>query len=66
MAMANVPRGTLKGGTWVYVDESKMGGKMVKSRYSMNELPPTVYTFKWEVMGEGGWQTIVEGKTTKK
>jgi hypothetical protein len=44
---------------------SRMDGKMVKSRYSMNELSPTAYTFKWEMMGESGWQTIAEGKTTK-
>ena len=66
MAMATLPRGTVQGGAWVYVDESEMGGKIVKSRYSMNELSPTAYTFKWEMLGEGGWQTIVEGKTTKK
>ncbi len=66
MAMATVPRGTVQGGAWVYNDESRMGGKMMKSRYSMNELSPTAYTFKWEMMGEGGWQTIVEGKATKK
>jgi hypothetical protein len=66
MAMATVPRGTMEGGTWVYNDEAKMGGKMVKSRYMIKETSPTSYTFKWEMLGEdGAWQTIMEGKSTK-
>jgi hypothetical protein len=67
MAMTSVPRGTVKGGAWVYEDESKMGGKMVKSRYLINETSPSAYTFKWEMLGENGaWQTIVAGTSTKK
>ncbi len=66
MDMATVPRGTVQDGTWVYNDESKMGGKMVKSRYTINETSPTSYTFKWELLGEdGAWQTLFEGKSTK-
>ncbi|MBZ5589268.1 MAG: DUF1579 domain-containing protein [Acidobacteriia bacterium] len=67
MAMTSVPRGHVNGGSWVYEDESKMGGKLVKSRYVMNETSPTAYAFKWEMLGENGaWQTIVEGTSTKK
>jgi hypothetical protein len=66
MAMTTVPRGTVKDGAWVYEDESKMGGKIVKSRYLMNETTPNSYTFKWQTLGEdGAWQTLVEGKATK-
>ncbi len=66
MAMATVPRGTLEGGTWVYNDETKMGGKMVKSRYTIKDTTPTSYTFRWELLGEdGAWQTVMEGKATK-
>jgi hypothetical protein len=66
MAMASVPRGTVQGDTWTYNDEAKMGGKMVKSRFIIKETSPTSYTFKWEMLGEGGaWQTIMEGKATK-
>jgi len=66
MAMASVPRGTVDGGTWVYNDEAKMGGKTVKSRYTINTTSPTSYTFKWETQGEdGAWQTMMEGKSTK-
>jgi uncharacterized protein DUF1579 len=66
MVMASVPRGTVQGGTWVYDDETKMGGKSVKSRYTIKEMSPTSYTFKWETMGDdGAWQTVMEGKSTK-
>lgn len=66
MVMSSVPRGTLQGSTWVYQDESKMGGKMLKSRYSITEMGPNAYSFKWEMMGDAGWQTIIDGKSTKK
>ena len=66
MTMASVPKGTIQGNTWTYTDESKMGGKMVKSRYVMEQLSPTSYTFKWEMQDEAGaWQTIMDGKATK-
>ena len=66
MVMASVPRGTVQGGTWVYDDETKMAGKSVKSRYTIKEMSPTSYTFKWETMGDdGAWQTVMEGKSTK-
>ena len=66
MAMASVPRGTVQGDTWTYTDEGKMGGKMVKSRYVIQQLSPTSYTFKWEMQDEASaWQTIMDGKATK-
>jgi hypothetical protein len=66
MTMTTVPRGTLQGDTWTYDDESKMGGKLVKSRYTMKVLSPTAYSFKWEMQGEGGqWMTVMEGKSNK-
>ena len=61
-----VSRGSVQGDTWVYTDESKMGGKTIKSRYTMKTLSPTAYTFKWEMEGAGGtWSTLMEGKSTK-
>jgi hypothetical protein len=66
MAMSTVPRGTREGDTWTYTDESKMGGKLVKSRYVMKEVSPTSYTFKYEVQGDDGkWATMMEGTETK-
>jgi hypothetical protein len=67
MAMASVPRGTFENGAWVFSDESKMGGQIVKSRYLIHETSPRAYTFKWEMVGkDGAWHTIVEGTSTKK
>jgi len=66
MDMATVPRGTVQDRSWVYDDEAKMGGKMVKSRYTIQEISPTSYTFKWEILGDdGAWQTLMEGKSNK-
>lgn len=66
MTMSTVPRGTVAGATWTYTDDSKMGGKLVKSRYVFKELSATSYTFKWELLGEDGkWMTIMDGTTKK-
>jgi len=66
MVPTTVSRGSVQGDTWVYTDESKMGGKLVKSRYTMKLLSPTSYSFKWEMQGEGGaWSALMEGKSTK-
>jgi len=67
MSMTSVPKGTVEGGKWTYTDESKMGGKMVKSRYLINETSPTSYTFRMEMLDDkGAWQTIMDGTSTKK
>lgn len=65
MIPTTVSRGTVQGDTWSYTDESKMGGKMVKSRFTIKQLSPTSYTFKWEMQGDGTWSTVMEGKSTK-
>ena len=65
MAMLSVPRGRVEGDTWVYDDESEMGGVKVKSRFTL-KTSQSSYTFKWEMLGEdGAWQTIVEGTATR-
>jgi len=44
-----------------------MGGRMVKSRNTINETSPTGYAFEWEILGEdGSSQAIFEGKNNKK
>ena len=43
-----------------------MGGKPMKSRYTIKQLSPTAYSFKWEMQGDAGtWSTLMEGKSTK-
>lgn len=66
MTMTSVPRGTVKGDTWTYLDESTMGGKPMKVRVTIQELSPTAYTFKMEMQGDDGkWMTTMESKSTK-
>jgi hypothetical protein len=66
MTMTTVPRGTVKGDTWTYTDESMMGGQKVKSRVTMKELSPTSYSFVMDVQGaDGKWTTLMESKQTK-
>ena len=66
MTMTTVPMGKVDGKTWVYHDESTMGGTTVKGRYTIVETSDTSYTFKWEMQGpDGQWMTIMEGKGKK-
>ena len=66
MTMASVPRGTVRGDTWTYTDESTMGGQKVKSRVTLKELSPTQYTFRMEFQGpDGKWAPVMESKNTK-
>ena len=66
MTMTGVAKGTVQGDTWTYNDESKMGGKTIKGRYVIKVLSPSSYTFKWEMLGDGGqWLTVLQGKSTK-
>jgi hypothetical protein len=66
MTMASVPRGTVRGDTWSYTDESMMGGKKVKSRVTLKELSPTRYTFRMEFQGpDGKWAPVMESTNTK-
>jgi len=66
MAMATVPKGTVEGDVWTYLDESKMGGKTIKSRYVMKITGKDSYTFEWALQGpDGAWKTMGEGKSTR-
>ncbi len=65
--MAGSATGTVSGKTWTWSAEEKMGGKPMKSRYTIVETSPTSYTFKWETSSDGqAWTTVMEGKSTKK
>jgi len=66
MGEHDISKGTLKGDTWVYQSDSKVQGKIIKGRFTMKELSPTAYTYKFEMSMDGTkWDTIVEGKSTK-
>jgi len=58
--------GTVQGDTWTWNSEDKMGGKVMKGRYTVNVLSPTSYNFKYEMAVDNGeWNTIMDGKATK-
>ncbi len=66
MGEAVSSKGTVAGDTWTWNSESKMGGKVMKTRFTIKELSPTSYSYKFEMAPQGGeWATIVEGKSTK-
>ena len=66
MTMTTVPRGTVKGDTWTYSDESMMGGRKVKTRVTMKELSPTAYTFKMEAQGpDGTWAPVIGARARR-
>ena len=66
MTMTRVPHGTLQGDTWTYNDEGTMGGKKIKTRVVIKELPPSAYTFRMDTQGaDGKWTTVMESKSTR-
>jgi hypothetical protein len=66
MGQNEVATGTVDGNTWTWLSDSVMGGKAVKTKYTMKEQSPTSYTTKFEMSSEGGpWTTIMEGTTSK-
>jgi hypothetical protein len=66
LGFAGMSQGKIEGGTWAYTSEEKMGEKTVHGRYTMNELSPTSYTFKYETSEDGQkWSLVMEGQATK-
>lgn len=66
MMPTSVAKGTVSGDTWTYTDESKYGGQLVKSRYTIKQLSPASYSFMWEMQGpDGKWMALMQGTTTK-
>ncbi|HMC30562.1 MAG TPA: DUF1579 family protein [Candidatus Angelobacter sp.] len=59
-------KGTVEGDTWTWTSEEKMGGKVMKGRFTEKITSPTTYDFKFEASMEGGeYATVMEGKATK-
>ena len=64
--VVSIYTGTVEGDTWTWHSEDKMGGKVMKGRYTVKVLSPTSYTFKFETASDAGdWTTVMEGKATK-
>jgi hypothetical protein len=67
MGEAEHAKGTLDGDTWTFTAEEKMNGQTMNARFTMKQLTPTSYNFKFEMAPTGGdFTTVMEGKATKK
>jgi Protein of unknown function (DUF1579) len=59
-------QGTNSGKVWSYNGQNMMGGKQLKTRYTMTEASASSYDFKAESSEDGSnWTTIMEGHVTK-
>lgn len=59
----NSAKGTVNGNTWTFQGESKMGGKLVKSRSTIELPSPDSATMKSEMSVDGGpWAPVMELK----
>jgi hypothetical protein len=67
MGESDHAKGTVDGDNWTWTSEQKMGGQMIKSRYTIKVTSPTTYDVKYEMSQDGtNWTTIMEGKAKKK
>ena len=49
------------------IQDDKMGGRVMKGRFSMKMESSTFYTYKYEMAGDdGNYVTVMEGKANKK
>lgn len=66
MGMGSGSKGTVSGAVWTWNGEDKVGGKVIKGRYTITQTTPNAYTFKWEMSQDGKtWNAIMEGKETR-
>ena len=66
MGEAEHAAGTFDGTTWTWLSDENMGGQKMKGRFTVKEISPTSYTFKFEIAPAGGdFATIMDGKATK-
>jgi Protein of unknown function (DUF1579) len=59
-------QGTVAGKVWTYNGQNMMGGKTLKTRYTITEASPSSYDFKAESSEDGtNWTTLMEGHVAK-
>jgi hypothetical protein len=59
-------QGAPEGEDWNWTSESTMGGKAMKSRYTMKRAGPGSFTIVWELSLDGGpFAKVMEGKSAK-
>jgi Protein of unknown function (DUF1579) len=67
MGEADHAKGKLDGDTWTWRSETRMGAQTMKGRLTLKMRSATAYDFKFEMSSDGKtWQTVLEGKDTKK
>jgi len=60
-------KGSVDNDTWTWTNDEKMGGTIMKGRFTMKILSPTAYNFTFEMSQDGTkWTTVMDGKATKK
>ncbi len=63
---ADHAKGTVKGDTWTWLSETRMGPETIKGRLTLKMLSATAYSFKFETSTDGAaWNTLLQGKDTK-
>jgi Protein of unknown function (DUF1579) len=66
MGLHEISKGSINGKTWTWTSIEDMGGKKVQTRFILTEVPPTSYTYKFDVSEDGQkWDNVMEGKATK-
>ena len=64
---ADHAKGNVDGDTWTWQSETVMGSKTIKGRLIIKVLPSIAYNFRFEISLDGTtWNTVLEGKDTKK
>jgi len=64
---ADHAKGNVDGDTWTWQSETRMGPQTIKGRLTIKVLSATAYNFKFEMSPDGTtWNTVLEGKDTKK
>lgn len=64
--IADVAKATVQGDTWIWNGDAKVGGRLMKLRYTLKEVSPTSYTWKFESSPDGKtWAAVEEGKAAK-
>jgi len=68
MGQAETASGTRSAdGTWTFQGQHDLGGKTMKTRYTVVETSPSAYTFLFESSTDGAtWTTVMDGRVTRK
>jgi hypothetical protein len=67
MGESDHAKGNVDGDTWTWQTETRVGPQTMKGRLIIKVASATAYNFKFETSSDGiTWNTVLEGKDTKK